>query len=385
MSSTRKGSPDFLLLFMTLVLIAFGLLMVYSASSLSASYNYEGDSLHYMKRQIAAVVLGLVAMVFCMNIHYTTLRKLTLPFFFIVLVMLVLVPFIGIEMKGARSWFSLGPFNLQPAEFAKLSVILYLSALITKKGERFYNFKNGLLPAIIVVGLNVFLIFLQPDFGTCMVLTLSAALVILVGGANLKHLFLLGIGAVFFALLIIIYPILIGSSDHRLARITSFLHPEKDPLFTGFHILQSLYAFGHGGFYGAGFGQSIQKLGFLPGPHNDFIFAIIGEELGFVGSTAFLLFYLLFILRGIIIALRCPEIYGKLVGIGIIGLIGIQALVNLGGVTKSIPLTGVTLPLISYGGSSILVTIASMGILLGISREQNRIDSNNEIKENLTQ
>jgi len=174
------------------------------------------------------------------------------------------------------------------------------------------------------------------------------------------------------ASLVVVIPFLSGNSDYRSARITSFMDPWADASNTGWQITQSLMAFGHGGIWGAGFGQSIQKLGFLPAPHNDFIFAIIGEELGFIGCALFLLFYLLFLWRGILISLRCKDPFGSLVGVGIMGMIGIQALINLGGVTNTIPLTGVTLPFISYGGSSILVLMASIGIVIGLSREQNK-------------
>lgn len=375
MNPPRKGTPDFLLLFLTLALVAFGLLMVYSASSMSATYNMEGDSLFYTKKQALGILLGIVGMVAAMNIHHTKLRKWTLPIFFCILVALFLVPFIGHAAKGARSWFKIGPLQLQPAEFAKLAVVMYLAALISKKQDKFRSFKQGLMPALVIVGIVSGLIMLQPDLGSTLILCGGAMIVIIVGGANMKHLVLLaagGIGfmALIFAIITLVNPDFTGG--YRMARLTSFLNPWADERGSGFHIVQSLYAFGHGGITGAGFGQSIQKLHFLPAPHNDFIFAIIGEELGFIGGAIFLLVYLLFIWRGIIVSLRCTDTYARLVGIGIMGTIGVQALVNLGGVTNSIPLTGVTLPLISYGGSSILVTLASMGILLGISRDYNR-------------
>jgi cell division protein FtsW len=371
MNPSRRGTPDFLLLIMTFALIAFGLLMVYSASSMSASLYYQ-DSLHFIKRQAIAVALGLILMMFFMNVHYSKLKKWAVPLFLLVLIMLLLVPFIGVENKGATSWFALGPLNLQPAEFAKLSLIIYLTALIHKKGERFYEFKKGLLPTLIIIGLYCGLIMLQPDFGSTIILGLIAALVILVGGANLKHFFSLTICGLLLASLVVLIPFLKDQNTFRSDRISAFLNPWADPLGSGYHITQSLMAFGHGGISGTGFGQSIQKLGFLPAPHNDFIFAIIGEELGFIGSSLFLLFYLLFLWRGILISLRCKDSFGSLLGVGIMGMIGIQALINLGGVTNTIPLTGVTLPFISYGGSSILVLMASIGIVLGLSREQNK-------------
>ncbi|WP_438446729.1 putative lipid II flippase FtsW [Gorillibacterium sp. sgz5001074] len=376
MNPSRRGTPDYLLLFLTLALSAFGVLMVFSASSMSAIYHRDGNALFYTQKQVLGIVLGIIGMVVTMNIHYTKLRKMTLPFGLFVLFLLILVPIIGVNVNGARSWFKIGPLQLQPAEFAKVAIVMYLAAIISKKQDKFRSFRGGLLPALVMVGLVSGLILLQPDLGSTIVLCLGALLVMIVGGANLKHLFLLAAGgtalfAIVGGIMLLANPSLLDGS-YRLARITTYLDPWSDERNAGYHIVQSLYAFGHGGFTGAGFGQSIQKLHFLPAPHNDFIFAIIGEELGFIGGSLFLLAYLLFIWRGIIVSLRCSDTYASLVGIGIIGTIGIQALINLGGVTNSIPLTGVTLPLISYGGSSMLVTLSSMGIILGISRDYNR-------------
>lgn len=376
MNPPRRGTPDYLLLLLTLALSAFGLLMVFSASSMSATYHMNGNALFYTEKQLVAIVLGLVGMVITMNMNTAKFRKLTLPLCFAVFVMLVLVPFIGKDVKGARSWFALGPLQLQPAEFAKLGIIMYLAALISKKQDKFQQFKNGLVPALVILGLVSILIMLQPDLGSTIVLCMGAMTVIVVGGANMKHLGLLAAGGGGFLALILLVGFVSNPSkfegSYRMARIMTFLNPWSDEKNTGYHIIQSLYAFGHGGLTGTGFGQSIQKLHFLPAPHNDFIFAIIGEEFGFIGSSLFLLTYLLFIWRGIIVSLRCPDAFGSLVGVGIMSTIGFQALVNLGGVTNSIPLTGVTLPLISYGGSSMLVTLASLGIVLSISRESNR-------------
>lgn len=341
----------------------------------SASY-YISKPLHYLNTQAIAAGFGTVGMIFAMNFHYTKLRKLVLPIFSVVVGLLVIVLVVGDSQYGAKSWINIGPFNLQPTEFAKIGIVLYLANLISKKEDKFRSFKSGLLPALIVVGLVAALIMMQPDLGSCVILLAGAFLVILVGGANLKHLFLLGLsGASALALGLAVYVMKNGIDDslrYKWARVTSFLNPWTEECRMGdcYQIVQSLYAFGHGGITGAGFGQGIQKLQYLPKAYNDFIFAIIGEEFGFIGATIFLLVYLLFIWRGIIVALRCSDSFGTLTGIGIMGMIALQALINLGGVTSSIPMTGVTLPLISYGGSSIMATLISLGILLGISREQ---------------
>lgn len=376
MNAPRRGTPDFLLLFLTLALVAFGLLMVFSASSMISSFHKSGDSLYYAKRQAVFVVLGFLALAFFMNIPLAKLKKWTIPFFLGVLFLLLLVLLIGNGDAefGARSWIDLKFFNLQPTEFAKLAVILYLSYLISKKGEKFRDVKKGLLPSLVILGLVSGLIMLQPDFGSCAILIGGAFLLILVGGGSVKHLGLISacggvIAALFIFLPSVLHP---GEPNYRLNRILTMFNPEHDPQGSGYQIIQSLFAFGHGGFTGTGLGKGIQKLHFLTQPYNDFIFAIIGEELGFFGSTLFLLVYALFIWRGIIVSLRCPDTYGSLVGVGIMSMLGLQALINLGGVTNTIPMTGVTLPLISYGGSSILVTMISMGIVLGISRGQSK-------------
>ncbi|MDF2924512.1 MAG: cell division protein FtsW [Paenibacillaceae bacterium] len=375
MNPPRRGTPDFLLLLLTLILVSFGLIMVFSASSMSATYWYQGDSLFYTKKQVLGIVLGIIGMFIVMNIHFSTLRKWTGPIFTMILISLFLVLVVGYESKGAKSWFMIGGLQLQPAEFAKVGIVMFLAAMIAKKEEKFRDFKQGLLPALLVIGLVVFLILQQPDLGSAMILAMGALLVIVVGGANLKHLLMLGtalaaLGSIVFFIMYLIDPDILGG--YRIARITTFLDPWVDERGDGFHIVQSLLAFGHGGLTGAGFGQSIQKLHFLPAPHNDFIFSIIGEELGFIGSSIFIIVYLLFIWRGFIVALRCSDTFGSLLGIGIIGTMAIQSLINIGGVTNSIPLTGVTLPLISYGGTSVMVTLASLGILLGISRDYNK-------------
>lgn len=373
----RRGAPDFQLLILTVLLVGFGLVMVFSASSSIAviSKKYDYDALYFVKKQLMWAVLGFFVMMIAMNIHYEKYKKLFIPFFILTIILLALVPFVGVSLNGARSWFGIGSIGIQPTELAKITTILYLAALISKKGETFRDFKRGFLPVILIVGFIAFLIMLQPDFGSCMILVACCGIVIIAGGANLKHIFacvvVLGIGAGIGMLVNMLFNPSAGGG-YRAGRFTAYLDPMSDPLGTGYHILNSLKALGHGGLTGAGFGQSIQKLHYLPYPYNDFIFAVIGEEFGFIGSTLFILFYLYFIWRGLIVALRCPDRYGTLVGVGIMGLIAVQAFINIGGVTKTIPITGVTLPFISYGGSSLLMMLGSMGILLSISREANR-------------
>ncbi|GMX62293.1 stage V sporulation protein E [Paenibacillus elgii] len=379
MTTPRRGTPDFLLLFLTFSLVCFGLAFVFSASMA-----YEPNDPWYMAiRQAIYIGLGTIAMFFCMNVDFRKFQKWVVPALFVVVVLLLLVPIIGTGVNGAKSWIRIGGFfSVQPTEFAKLAVIIYLASIISKKGDRFQDFKRGLVPPLVVIGFICALIMLQPDLGSTMVLVLCAMLIIIVGGAQLKHVFYLSAGGgVFLTLVGMIYYIATDGNSHHFARFSAYFNPWADPKGSGFHLVQSLYAFGHGGLTGAGFGQSIQKLHYLPEAHNDFIFAIIGEELGFIGTSLFLLAYLAFLWRGLIVALRCQDTFGMLLGVGIVGMIGVQAFINMGGVTNTIPLTGVTLPLISYGGTSMLTSLAALGILLSISREYNKPEKERETKK----
>lgn len=377
--SGQRGTPDFLLLILTLLLVGFGLIMVFSSSSSMAVTKemYNNDSLYFVKKQLIFAGLGTFIMLTLMNINFQKYKKLFILFFVGTLILLIIVPFVAPLKNGARSWLDIGGFGVQPTEFAKLAIILYLAAIIAKKDEKFRDFKRGLLPVMIVVGLFAFLIMLQPDFGSCAILVMCASAIVIAGGSNLKHIMLsstvlLGLAALGTSFYFLINPE--ADFGFRGDRFTSFLDPFADQQGDGFHLIRSLEAFGHGGLIGAGLGNSVQKLFYLPYAYNDFIFAVIAEELGFIGTTLFILFYVFFLWRALIVSLRCPDIYGTLVGVGLVSLIAIQALINMGGVSGAIPITGVTLPFISYGGSSLLTLLTGMGILLSISREYNRVE-----------
>ncbi|KTD87947.1 putative lipid II flippase FtsW [Paenibacillus etheri] len=394
-SLPKRGTPDFQLLILTLLLVGFGLVMVFSASSslTLASSKFGNDPLYFMKRQMIWIVLGIVVMFTAMNIHYSKFKKWYVPIFIITVILLLIVAF-SERINGAKSWLSIGTLGIQPTELAKISIILYLSALITKKGERFRDFRTGYIPVMVIVGIVAGLIMMQPDLGSCLILVATSGLVIYAGGASMKHilgsiaLLVLGVGIVMGAKAAIdsLSPAtdkVAANQDYRKGRIQAFIDPYQDAEGEGYNIIQSLTALGQGGVSGSGFGKSIQKLDYLKYPYTDFIFPVIGEEFGFIGTALFLMLYLYFIWRGILIALRCKDPFGTLVGIGIMGLIAIQAFVNIGGVTKTIPLTGVTLPFISYGGSSLLVSMLSMGIMLSISRETN-LPAKEEVTKSVT-
>ena len=372
-----RGRPDFLLLILTLLLVGFGLVMVFSASSNIAlvSSKFNNDAFYFTKRQLAWAVLGIFSMLFLMNLPYQIFKRGFLLLFIPVLIMLMIVPFTE-PVNGARSWFQIGSLGIQPTEPAKLAIILYLGALISKKGEKFRDFKKGLVPVLVIVTIICGLIMAQPDLGSCMVLASCAIIMIIAGGANLKQVAVSGgVAAIGVAILAAIGMATNPKGwEYRIARFTAYSDPLADQQGSGFQLVSSLQALGHGGFTGAGFGESVQKLHYLDYPYNDFIFSVIAEELGFIGASLFLLFYLLFLWRALIVALRCPDHYGTIIGVGIVGLFGIQAFINVGGVTGAIPLTGVTLPFISYGGSSLLVCLMCIGVLLSISREANKQD-----------
>lgn len=359
-SLPKRGTPDFQLLILTLLLVGFGLVMVFSASSslTLASSKFGNDPLFFIKRQVIWIVLGTIVMFIAMNIHYSKFKKWYVPIFIITVILLLVVAF-SEKINGAKSWLSIGTLGIQPTELAKISIILYISALITKKGERFRDFRTGYIPVMVIVGIVAGLIMMQPDLGSCLILVATSGLVIYAGGASMKHI----LGSI--ALLVLGVGLVIGAKaaidslspsdkatdtqDYRKGRIVAFLDPYQVAEGDGYNIIQSLTALGQGGVSGSGFGKSIQKLDYLKYPYTDFIFPVIGEEFGFLGTSIFLMLYLYFIWRGILIALRCKDPFGTLVGIGIMGLIAIQAFVNIGGVTNTIPLTGVTLPFISYG------------------------------------
>lgn len=366
-----RGSPDFLLLFLTLALVGFGIVMVFSASSIMAymSPEYQNDSLYFVKKQVMWAAVGFSAMLVVMNIPYQLYKK----YFFIVMllslmmVVLVYIPGLGITLNGAKSWLKVGNYTLQTSELAKLGLIIYLAGLINKKREDFRIFSTGLLPAVVVTGLFFGSIALQPDFGTAFILLMTAAIVIFAGGAHLKHIFYLSLPAVAFSAYYIFDP----DNAYRMNRITSFLDPWSDQLGSGFQLIHSYYALAHGGVTGVGFGKSIQKFLYLPLPQTDFIFAVMAEELGFIGCAIFILVFLLFIWRIVYISLKSNDLFAYLLGIGIASMIAVQAFINIGGVTGTIPITGVPLPFISYGGSSLLNSLIGVGFILSISRYVN--------------
>ncbi len=337
--------------------------MVYSASAVWAAYKFD-DSFFFAKRQLLFAGLGIIAMFFIMNVDYWTWRtwaKVLLIICFILLVA-VLIPGVGMVRNGSRSWIGVGAFSIQPSEFMKLAMIAFLAKFLSENQKKITSLKKGLVPTLSLVFFAFGIIMLQPDLGTGTVMVGTCIAMIFIAGARISHFVGLGIiGLVGFAGLIL-------SAPYRIKRITSFLNPWEDPLGSGFQIIQSLYAIGPGGLFGLGLGQSRQKFFYLPEPQTDFIFAILAEELGFIGGTLILLLFSLLLWRGIRIALGAPDLYGSFLAVGIIAMIAIQVMINIGVVTGLMPVTGITLPFLSYGGSSLTLMLMAIGVLLNISR-----------------
>ncbi|MFD2628296.1 stage V sporulation protein E [Oceanobacillus kapialis] len=358
-----SNAPDYILIVVVMSLLTAGIVMVYSSSYVWSDYKF-GDSTYYLKRQLLFAGAGIVAMIGTMLIPYGTWKKYAkvLLISCFVLLLLVLVPGVGMVRGGAQSWIGVGAFSIQPSEFMKLGLIIFLAAYLAANQKYITSFKKGFFPSIMLIFTAFGLIMLQPDLGTGMVLVLTCMVMVFVSGARFLHFFGLA------ALGLIGFVVLIASAPYRISRITAFLNPWEDPLGDGFQIIQSLYAIGPGGLMGLGLGESLQKYFYLPEPQTDFIFAILGEELGFLGGSTVIALFLLLLWRGIKISLDAPDSFARFLALGIISMLAIQAMINISVVIGLIPVTGITLPFLSYGGSSLTLTLCSVGILLNISR-----------------
>jgi cell division protein FtsW len=347
------------------VLVLMGVLAVYSSSFALGLLEF-GDANYFVVRQVMFAVLGATAMYLLMKSDYRRLRWLSplLMLAAIVGLFAVLMPGIGVERNGATRWITIGgPIPpLQPSEFAKLAIIIYIAAWLAGRGDNVKTFWLGFFPCVLLVGFVAGLIMLQPDFGTTVVIVLTAMTMVFVAGASLRHLFAFG------AIAGVVAAMLVFSGDYRADRVFAFTSAEDDPSGRGFHTLQLLIALGSGGIDGIGLGASRQKFFYVPGAHTDGIFAIIGEELGFIGCALVIALFALLLARGFRVVFRARDDFGSLLAVGIVSWIGYQALINVGGITRTLPLTGIPLPFVSYGGSALLAMMAGIGILLSVSR-----------------
>ena len=370
---------DYTLLFDVLFLLAFGLVVLYSTSSYIASLEHEGDSAYYLKRQMGATVLGMVVMMVVANIPYHFWERFAVLGYVVsvVLILLVLTP-LGIERNGARIWLNIFGVSLQPAAVAKLAMILFLASLVCKMGKNIRTRKGFWIMIGVPLPICILVYVVTQNLSSAIIIFGIAALMLFVSSPDYKKFVLIALGGVAAAALLIFLIANAADSDSlsfRGGRILAWLDPEAYADSKGFQTLQALYAIGSGGIWGKGLGKSMQKLGFLPEAQNDMIFSIICEELGLFGAAAVMLLFLLLIWRFMVIANNAPDLFGAMLVVGVMGHIAIQVILNIAVVTNTIPNTGITLPFISYGGTSVLFLLSEMGLALNVSRHVKAADS----------
>jgi cell division protein FtsW len=357
--------PDYWLMASTISLLVLGTLMVYSAS-FAVAHNEFNDDAYFLVRQLAWDIIGGLALVLVMRVHYQHWRRWSVPIMLLVIVLLVLVlmPGLGFRSYGAMRWIKLGPFlQVQPSELAKLGIVLYLADWLARRGSIVADFFKGLLPFAIIVGLVAWLVEVQPDLGTTSIIIGVAACIFFVAGASLLHIALLASIGVAAAIALMAHL-----SGYQLERIRAFLDPWSDVQGSGWHTAQGLIALGSGGPFGQGLGNGLQKFYWVPNAHTDAIFVIIGEELGFLGCVGVIALFAILAWRGFLIAWRAPDPFGRLFATGLTCMLILQALVNIAVATNSLPYTGITLPFVSFGGSSTVISLVAVGLLLNISR-----------------
>jgi cell division protein FtsW len=361
-TASQEKKPDLILLLVTLLLVTIGTVMIYSSSSILAMERFR-DGQFFLKKQLFFFFLGLLLMVLMTRIPYYKLRKLAWPGIgaSIFLLCAIWIPHLGIKAGGAVRWFNLGVFSFQVSELAKVALILFLAHFLTQRTNHVREIIQGLLIPFGVTGAIVGLMLLQPDFGTTVIIVVITLMMIYLAGGRIVH--LAGLAALFLPLLVW----LLMYKRYRLTRLLTFLDPWKDPRNSGFQIIQSLIAFGSGGAFGVGIGDGMQKLFYLPEPHTDFILSVIAEESGFIGVALILFLYVILIIRGFQISLRAPDLFGNLLAAGLTMLIALETFINIAGVMGLIPLKGLALPFLSYGGTSLMMSLITVGILLNIS------------------
>jgi cell division protein FtsW len=347
----------------TVILICIGVVMIYSASSIYAWEKYQ-DSLFFLKRHISFVALGILLTFLVMSVDYRKFRRFAKPVLILslLLLVLVLIPGIGREISGARRWFRLKFISFQPSELAILAIIIYLADFIHRKGDMIRTLWRGFVPQMLVLGLTVLLILMQPDLGTALAIVIVVFIILFVAGVRPSYLL-----SLILASLPLLY-ILIFSVPYRRMRITAFLNPWLDPKGSGFQMIQSQISLGSGGIFGVGLGHSKQKLFYLPAAHTDFIFSIIGEELGLIGTIVVIVLFIIFIQQGLKIIKNAPDKFGYFLSLGLVSMISLKAIINIGVSCGIFPTKGLPLPFISYGGSSFIFDMVSVGILMNIAR-----------------
>lgn len=352
---------DYTLIIATLFLIGLGLIMVYS-SSYAVALNYDLQPGHFFKRQLFAVFVGLIIFIATMLFPYKAYQKFTKLLLLLTVTLLLIVLFVGEVVNNAQSWISLGGFNFQPAELAKIAIIIYLANVYKKKEKYIFDLNRAIIPPLAVVLIISFLILKQPDFGSMLILVAIAGIITICTGTTWKNIVVLMLPSLTLGALFLKF----FASEEQLSRFQGAYNPFAYP-DDGYQLINSYVAMASGGITGRGLGESIQKFGFLPESQTDFIIAIIAEELGLIGVLVIILTLLYMVIKGFLIGMRCKDTFGSLLAFGISGMIGVQSFINLGAACGLLPITGVPLPLISYGGSSLLTTLFSLGILINVS------------------
>ncbi len=359
---------DQVMFFTSIIIVAFGLIMIYSTTAVVADEKFK-DAFYFVKRQGASVIVGLIMLVAISYLNVQKLKKISHYLFpiSILLLALVLIPGLGLKGGGAMRWIGMGPIRFQPAELVKVLMVFFIAGYVAKNDQKLLEFKYSIVMPLIYIALISIPLLLQPDFGSAAVISLTTIIMIFACGGSL--LFIAG-GA---TLIASVAGLLVMLSPYRLKRVLGFLDPYQDHSGQGYQLIQSLIAVGNGGLTGVGLGESQQKLFFLPAAHNDFIFAVVAEELGFIGCLALLSFFLIFLWRGVKLCRKfIDDTYFYAVGIGLTTLIVLPALLNVGVTLGLLPTKGLTLPLVSYGGSSVIVSLMSVGLLLALSRSHQR-------------
>jgi len=362
----KYRNADPVLLGVILALLIIGIVMTYSSSAVKG-YLYYDDPYHFFKAELIWVAMGLAAMTIALHVDLNLISRWIKPLFYIsiLLLLLVKVPGIGKTVNGATRWIGVGPLSLQPSEVAKITMVFLMARFLALNPYNITSFRKGIIPSLALLALVAGLVMLQPDLGTTLVIAATVFFMLFAVGAKIWHMAGLGLTGVGLIVLAII------AEPYRMRRIFAFLDPWADPSGKGYQTIQSLLALGPGGLFGLGLGQSRQKFLYLPENHTDFIFAMIGEELGFVGASLVVILFFLFMWRGYRAAIQAPNNFLGLLGVGLTSLIGVQAMINMGVVSGVLPVTGITLPFISYGGTSLLFTMACAGFLLNISATPN--------------
>jgi cell division protein FtsW len=358
----RLEGFDIIVLLMVVILTCFGVVMVYSASSVMAAKKFN-DGFYFLKRQSVYAIIGFTGMAIAMHIDYHVWKKWAVPLFLtcFVLLLLVFVPGLGGTAKGASRWIRLPGFNLQPSEMAKVALIIYMAYSLEKRQDKLKQFMTGFFPYLAILGCFIVVLLAQHDMGAALTMLTVAIVMLFAAGTRVQY--ILGMGLV--ALPGICYLVL--TKAYRLRRITAFLDPWKDPTDAGFQIIQSWLALGTGGFFGQGLGEGKQKLFYLPEAHTDFILAVCGEEMGFVGVIVIASMFLVLVQRSIRVAIAAEDNFGRFLAFGIAVLLGLEAFINMAVVTGMLPTKGLALPFLSYGGSSLIVSLCAVGILLNVS------------------